>query len=233
LPASGRVGISLGEVRRALAADRRRGAAAGPHYVTPLELPAQGDSRPAAVLCLLFEEDGETSVVLTRRSAHLRSHGGEVSFAGGRLHPGERPLQAALREANEEIGVDSGAVEVIGELTPLTTRRSPALVYCFVGTFPGPGPGGAALHADASEVDKVFWASLAGLAADGIFHEELWPAPPPAGHGPGPVTYRAVPFFVVGDDIVWGATGRLLSELLAHVLAPRGAGGSSEGSLVK
>ena len=133
--------------------------------VTPGELPPQADKRPAAVLCLLFEgaegfpggaegfpggaggpclEGGETCVVLTRRAAHLSSHAGEVSFPGGRLSPGELPVAAALREAYEEIGVAVGDVEVIGELSPLTTRSSPASVYCFVGTFAGPGPGVAA-----------------------------------------------------------------------------------------
>ena len=112
-------------------------------------------------------------------------------------------------EANEEIGLDCSGVEVIGELSPLTTRLSPALVYCFVGTFPGPGPGGRALSADVSEVDKVFWAALAVLAADEVFHEELWPAPS-GGDGARaealPV-YRPVPFFVLGDEVVWGAPG--------------------------
>jgi 8-oxo-dGTP pyrophosphatase MutT (NUDIX family) len=221
--------------------------------VAPGELPPQADKRPAAVLCLLFEgedevpgaeggvpgaeggaclEAGETCVVLTRRAAHLSSHAGEVSFPGGRLSPGELPVAAALREAYEEIGVAVGDVEVIGELSPLTTRNSPAFVYCFVGTFPGPGPGGSGLRIDPEEVERVFWVPLSRLAADGVFHEELWPGAdgdPGAGMGP---RYRAIPFFILGDDIVWGATGRMLFELLNVVLSRRDAGGSPEGTLV-
>jgi 8-oxo-dGTP pyrophosphatase MutT (NUDIX family) len=167
----------------------------------------------------LFEHDGEANVVLTRRSVHLRSHSGEVSFPGGRLQPGELPLQAALREANEEIGIDAGAVEIIGQLTPLTTVRSPALVHCFVGCFRPPAPARLTFSFDPGEVEKVFWGSLAGLAAEGIYHEELWPAL----EEQGPTTYRAIPFFGLDDDVVWGATGRLLTELIGTVLADRRA----------
>jgi 8-oxo-dGTP pyrophosphatase MutT (NUDIX family) len=203
--------------------------------VTLGELPFQGDSRPAAVLCLLFDQDGGASVVLTRRAAHLRSHGGEVSFPGGRMRPGELPLQAALREANEEVGLEPAAVEVIGELTPLTTRRSPALVYCFVCRFDGPCDGGQALRADNSEVDRIFWVPLARLAESGVYHEELWPTEPEAG-GPGAGVpagplFRSVPFFQLEEDIVWGATGRLLTELLDIVLVQGNAGGSAKGTL--
>lgn len=193
------------------------------------------------MLCLLFETAGEVNVVLTRRSAQLRSHGGEVSFPGGRLWPGEAPVQAALREANEEIGVVVADVEVIGQLTPLRTQRSPALVHCFVGEFPGPGPHGPAFVPNPDEVDKVFSVPLARLAADEVYHEELWPAR----QGGGGPPYRAVPFFLLDEDTVWGATGRLLAELLEAVLgrramvaalddaggAPKDARGLGEGTL--
>ncbi len=204
--------------------------------VIQAELPSGADARPAAVLCLLFEEEGEANVVLTRRSAHLRSHAGEVSFPGGRLQPGESSLRAALREAHEEIGIEAGAVALIGELTPLTTVRSPVLVHCFVGRLDGsPRTRAWRFVPDAREVEKVFWASLSRLAADGVYHEELWPAPaasaarsadqPEEGRAPEeggvPVSYRAIPFFRLDEDVVWGATGRLLTELLCIVLGDR------------
>lgn len=232
LPEGRRHGVSIDDVRRALAAHAGRSAPQAPFGVTRLELPFQGDSRPAAVLCLLFEEGGETSVVLTRRSAHLRSHGGEVAFPGGRLRPGELPLQAALREANEEVGLEPATVEMIGELTPLTTRLSPALVYCFVSRFDGPRARGQVLRADGSEVDKIFWVPLARLAEDGVYHEELWPAEEGADVAGAPA-FRSVPFFQLEEDVVWGATGRLLTELLDAVLGPGNAGGSSKGTLVE
>jgi 8-oxo-dGTP pyrophosphatase MutT (NUDIX family) len=222
-------------VRLALAARAERGEVPAPLDVTLGELPFYGDTRPAAVLCLLFDHDGEANVVLTRRADHLPSHGGEVSFPGGRMRPGEPPLQAALREANEEVGLQTGSVDVIGALTPLTTRRSPALVHCFVGRFEGPNAGGQVLRADSSEVDRIFWVALARLAENGVYHEEIWPVgpevPPPGGPA-GALALRSVPFFELEDDVVWGATGRLLTELLETVLVPGNAGGSAKGTLV-
>jgi 8-oxo-dGTP pyrophosphatase MutT (NUDIX family) len=223
-------------VRLALAARAGRGQAPGPLDVTQGELPFHGDSRPAAVLCPLFEHDGEATVVLTRRAAHLPSHGGEVSFPGGRMRPGELPLQAALREANEEVGLRPSSVEVIGELTPLTTRLSPALVYCFVCCFEGPCAEGQVLRADSSEVDRIFWVALARLAENGVYHEEFWPAEPEVaapGRLAGTRAFRSVPFFHLDEDVVWGATGRLLTELLEAVLVPGNAGGSAKGTLVE
>jgi 8-oxo-dGTP pyrophosphatase MutT (NUDIX family) len=252
LPEARRRAITVDEVRRALgpASPVPLGEAPdlGGRRVTPAELPEGAGSGPAAVVCLLFDHEGEANVVLTRRAAHLRSHSGEVSFPGGRLDPGEVPLEAALREANEEIGIDAEAVEVIGHLTPLTTVRSPALVHCFVAQFHRPVPERLAFAFNPEEVEKVFWVSLAQLASDGVYHEELWPvverpgrtASGPASYGPAsygpasygpasyPTSYRAIPFFRLDEDIVWGATGRLLTELLGAVLARR-AGPRAEG----
>jgi len=231
LPPGLRREVTLDQVRAAFAGAPKPLGAARPRIVAPLELPPGRDVRPAGVLCLLFGDGPQASVVLTRRSPHLHSHAGEVSFPGGRLRPGELPLHAALREAEEEVGVDPSDVEVIGELTPLTTMRSPALVYCFVATFPGPGPGGKDLRAQWSEVEKVFWERLSALAGDGVFHEELWPV---GGEGPlegGAPAYRAVPFFTLEEDVVWGATARMLFELLSLTLDGGGAAGLGGGSL--
>ncbi|HXW78400.1 MAG TPA: CoA pyrophosphatase [Acidimicrobiales bacterium] len=221
LPEAERRGVTIDEVARSL--EHRvdvqpRARSLVEQVVTPAELPDSGDSRPAAVVCVLFEADGEANVLLTRRSAHLRSHGGEVSFPGGRLQPGELPLQAALREAQEEVGVDPATVEVIGQLTPLTTVRSPALVHCFVARL-AVGPVGRewGFRSDPTEVEKVFWVPLAELASGDVYHEELWPIPGPVGWP----SYRAVPFFRLAEDVVWGATGRLLTELLGTVLGER------------
>ena len=134
------------------------------------------------------------------------------------MQPGEPPLHAALREANEEIGIDAGAVEVIGQLTPLTTVRSPALVHCFVGYFRTVGPESLAFAFDPGEVEKVFWVPLAGLAVEGIYHEELWPAPED-NDGGTVVPIGRCRFSGLEDDVVWGATGRLLTELIGAVLA--------------
>ncbi|MGH9126727.1 MAG: NUDIX domain-containing protein, partial [Acidimicrobiales bacterium] len=98
LPELERAGITLARIRAAF--ERRGWVGPAPRQLPPERLARRlaGEIRPAAVLCPLFEEDGETRVILTRRSPNLRSHMGEVSFPGGRLDPGEDAVAGALRE---------------------------------------------------------------------------------------------------------------------------------------
>ncbi len=91
----------------------------GDHILNPgqLEATAARDARPAAVLIPLVARPEGTTVLLTQRSATLRSHSGQVAFPGGRIDgPDETPVQAALREAQEEIGLDPQCVEPFGRL---------------------------------------------------------------------------------------------------------------------
>jgi 8-oxo-dGTP pyrophosphatase MutT (NUDIX family) len=76
---------------------------------------------PAAVLVGLVEREAGLSVLLTRRADTLRSHTGQVAFPGGRCDPGETPWETALREANEEIGLDPSHVDLVGLSTPYRT----------------------------------------------------------------------------------------------------------------
>lgn len=163
-------------------------------------------AREAAVLAPLFEADGETRVVLTRRAATLRNHRSEVSFPGGRVDEGESLVGAALREAWEEIELDPAGVEIIGTLTPLTTVSSEALIHPFVGLLPGR----PVVRANPAEVELVFDVALADLLADGVHHTEHWAF--------GGIE-RDLHFFDLPADIIWGATGRLLWELLVRVTA--------------
>lgn len=164
------------------------------------------DNRPAAVLCAVFDDaDGQAHVVLTRRSARMRSHTGEVSLPGGRLEPGESPVMAALREADEEVGIDPGSVEVVGRLSPVSTRRNPSAITPFVGILAAP----PVLRPNLDEVERAFTVPLAELYRSDCYHEELWEGPDGA--------ERSVSFFDVIGDTVWGATGRMLCELLDHV----------------
>ncbi len=176
------------------------------------------DPRPAAVLCALFEEAGSARVVLTRRSGSLRSHAGEVSFPGGRLDPGERAVEAALREAREEVGLDPDLVEILGELRPLSTRSSREAIRPFVGAL-GCRP---ELRANADEVDRVFTVALSDLTLPGVHHIEV--RGPAAGGRPGISSRsdpaRTVHFFEVSGETIWGATARMLGDLLDLVLAP-------------
>jgi 8-oxo-dGTP pyrophosphatase MutT (NUDIX family) len=198
-----RRGIGIARVRRAVEAHDPR----IPDFAFPAEIPG-ADPRPAAVLVALFEEDGETRVVLTRRSSNMRSHTGEVSFPGGRLEPGEEAVAAALREATEEVGLDPTVIDIIGQLGPLMTMSNSSLITPFVGVLPAR----PVLHPNPHEVELAFDVSLAELAADGVFTGEMWSF---AGIEDHPVY-----FFDLPHDIVWGATARVLHELLMLVIGP-------------
>ena len=171
--------------------------------VTGLEVES---TREAGVLVPLFEEAGEARVILTRRAAHLRSHTGEVAFPGGRLEPGEAPVTGALREAHEEVGLDPGEVEILGSLAPLATVSSGSRITPFVGVI-GARP---SLTPNPAEVARVFDVSLAELVSDGIYREERWDL---AGLGDRPMH-----FFELEDETGWGATARILMELLELVV---------------
>jgi len=203
-----RRGLTVDRVRRAMSGDRDT-----PPWAQRVPADAFPDpGSPSAVLAVLFDEDGEARVVLTRRSAHLRSHRGEVSFPGGRLEGHETPEQGALREASEEIGLDPGPVEVVGRLSDVTTLASGSFITPVVGLLPAR----PALVASPQEVEHVFDVTLAELADPGIFREEWWSVAgraPALGGAPFPVW-----FFELPDDTVWGATARMLVDLLRLLL---------------
>ena len=213
LPASMRRGLDLARVRKAV--ERRHHALEGKERLTFDGFPDPG--APAAVLVALFEDVGETRVVLTRRAAHMRTHTGEVSFPGGRLDAGETPEHGALREAGEEIGLDA-PVELVGRLTTLATFSSSSVITPVVGVLSSV----PALAPDPGEVEHAFDVSLAELAADDVFREERWVIP----GRPMPVVDAGadgsfpVWFFELPHDTVWGATARVLVELLRLVLLP-------------
>jgi 8-oxo-dGTP pyrophosphatase MutT (NUDIX family) len=167
----------------------------------------------SAVLAPVFEEGGETRVVLTRRSTHLRSHRGEVSFPGGRIEPGEDATTAALRETAEEVGIDPAAVTVVGWLHPMLTYASGSLIVPVVGTT-AERP---VVVANPDEVERVFDVALADLVADGVFHEELWRLPADVA-GPAGAGWRPLWFFAARGEMIWGATARILMELLCLAL---------------
>jgi 8-oxo-dGTP pyrophosphatase MutT (NUDIX family) len=143
-------------------------------------------------------------VVLTRRAQTLRTHKGEVSFPGGRADPGESHLEAALREAQEEVFLDPEVVEPLGELDHLTTVTRRAYIVPVVGLIQGEPE----LGRNPAEVEAVLHVPLAELMAPGVFREERW--------GEGEMS-RPVYFFDLVGDTVWGATAALLRQLLARL----------------
>lgn len=118
---------------------------------------AGGRAVPAAVLVPLVAH-AEPSVLLTLRSARLNSHAGQVAFPGGRIEPGETPEQAALREAEEEVGLDPALPELVGRLPPLLTGTG-YLVTPVVALLRPP----VALRHDPGEVAEAFEYPLARL----------------------------------------------------------------------
>jgi 8-oxo-dGTP pyrophosphatase MutT (NUDIX family) len=157
----------------------------------------------AAVLLPLFGHPAQPGLVFTERRADLRRHGGEISFPGGRQdHPDESLIATAVREAEEEIGLRRDDVEVIGALPPVGTFITGYKVHPFVGLIPDdlrfrPNPG---------EVAAVLLFRLDELRA-GFAMRRL------ARRG---VPIRT-PTYVVGEHLIWGATARIVAELLKRL----------------
>jgi len=173
------------------------------------EFPRGTRDRLAAVLVPLVT-DGETRVILTKRTSTLSRHAGEVSFPGGLADPGEGPTTTALREADEELGLPGGAVEVLGALGAVHTRVLGTLIVPVVGLLAEE----PALRPNAAEIERVLTPPLAGLAVLGRETTFTW-------EGETFPTY----VFDTPGDAVWGATARILRGLLDHLESPARPGG--------
>jgi 8-oxo-dGTP pyrophosphatase MutT (NUDIX family) len=163
--------------------------------------------RAAAVLVPLFEEGGEARLILTKRPETMPSHRGDIAFPGGKRQPDldASLLDAALREAEEEIGLSPAAVEVVAELDTISTVTSRFLVAPFVGVLADPPE----LRPDPREVERVFDVPLSELMADGVHRVEHW--------GTGVLT-RDVHIFELEDETVWGLTARILAGFLTLLI---------------
>ena len=158
----------------------------------------------AAVLLPLFEQEGELYLAFIQRASTLRSHSGQIAFPGGKKDPEDLfPVATALREAQEEIGLDPQRVEVLGILPSVFTVVSNYLITPVVAFLPhGLGP----VHLQTSEVTELILASVRGLADPTIAYTEEW--------SHQDIT-RTVYFYRYGPHQIWGATGRILSLFLA------------------
>jgi 8-oxo-dGTP pyrophosphatase MutT (NUDIX family) len=175
-----------------------------PQVTRPL-LPAFRDSRHSAVLVVLTDGDAGPETLLTRRSWEMRTHRGEVSFPGGRMDPGESALDTALREAHEEVGLEAELVTVRGELDHLNTAITRSYIVPVVGTVPER----LDLQAQTAEVERVLWVPLREFTRDGAYRSEHWGEPP---------LDRVLHFFELEDETVWGATARIITDLLQRAL---------------
>jgi 8-oxo-dGTP pyrophosphatase MutT (NUDIX family) len=161
-----------------------------------------GRTHSAVLVPLYVDARGVVHAVFTRRRHDLRRHAGEISFPGGRREPGETLLEAALREAQEEIGLAPGDVDVAGALQPVGTFVTNYAIYPFVGVIEP----GTRWVPQAREVAEVLELPL----------EEVR-----AAHAEKRLVRRGIPFrtdtYEVGDAMIWGATARIVADLLRRI----------------
>ena len=156
----------------------------------------------AAVLVPLYGWPDKPGLIFTERRHDLRRHAGEISFPGGRQDEPDEDLRAtALREAHEEIGLDPGAVDLAGALPPIGTFVTSYKVHPFVGLVAEPPALG--LEPNPGEVASVLTFTFDRLH-DGFEMRRL--------------VRRGVPIrtptYTVDGHLIWGATGRILENLL-------------------
>lgn len=165
--------------------------------------PIRTDARRGGVLVLLYPDEGQIRLPLILRSTYEGVHSGQVGFPGGGYEACDADLTAtALREAKEEIGVAPELVEVVGKLSPLYVNASNYLVQPVVAwvkerpTF----------CLDPYEVAKLLEVSIPDLLDPSNRYQEKWQLRNRTAE---------VPFFRIQNQVIWGATAMMLSELLA------------------
>jgi 8-oxo-dGTP pyrophosphatase MutT (NUDIX family) len=208
--------VTIGWMRTVL--DVLRGRLAGPLPGTDAQLrmaprfpngvipgPTADELRPAAAIILIYPHDAAWHLPLTVRGSQLRHHTGQVSLPGGRIDPGESVEAAALREAQEEIGVNPSDVELLGRLTPLAIDVSGHLLHPVVGrTSERPR-----FQVAAWEVERLIEVRVANLLQpDNLKWERRQRSRPPR-------EIMDAPYFEVEGAHVWGATAMVLAEFLA------------------
>jgi 8-oxo-dGTP pyrophosphatase MutT (NUDIX family) len=185
------------ELPSALAHDPLRAIPVG-----PLRPKSKADVplRPGSVLILLYEDEGEIKFPLIKRPEYAGAHGGQISLPGGKAEAGENPIETALREAWEEIGVDSQYVNVLGRLSEFHVIPSNFLITPVVGSIDVK----PRLVPDPYEVAGILTGRISELIReDAVGTTEILAA--------GNYRMKA-PHFKIENEIVWGATAMMLNE---------------------
>ena len=158
------------------------------------------DCRHGAGLLLLYPEGDDTRLLLTKRNIHLPQHAGQVSLPGGAVEADETIEQGALREAQEEVGLDPDAVRLLGQLSPLHIPVSRFVLHPVVGV----ADARPELQADVGEVERLLEGSLARIGDARNYSIE-------SREFRG--GFYRVPFIPLDGEKVWGATAMVLAEL--------------------
>ncbi len=184
--------------------DRTGGPGGSDHDLNPeLTIPLDG-LQEAAVLILLVEREQGLRVLLTQRAGDMRRHAGQIAFPGGRREAGETPWTTALREAQEEVGLDPSLVRLAGLSTPYRTLTGYHITPV-VGFAPGP----LTLTLNPPEVAEAFEVPFAFLM-DPANHERRHRDQPP---GP-PRWHYAITWRELDQErLIWGATAGMLRAL--------------------
>src|SRR3954451_6512514 len=180
--------------------DRIRELLLTPQEAAEMDAPGQKD---AAVLVPLYVDGGELNAVFTKRREDLRRHAGEISFPGGRQDDPDEDLRfTALREAEEEIGLPTSDVELIGALPPVGTFVTNYKIHPFVGAIEP----GKQWELQPTEVEIVLEFSLRDLVR---------------GYEMKRLIRRGVPIktptYTVEGNLIWGATARIVQDMLERL----------------
>ncbi len=168
-----------------------------------------GDRLPAAVLILIVYHGDEPYLVFSKKTETVPHHKGQFAFPGGLVETfdGSR-VETALREAQEEIGLDPAAVEVLGVLDDVPTATTGFVITPVVGLCPT----APALRPDGREIERVLEVPLRALLDPAAYREEHWERDG---------ALHPVTFVTYGDDVIWGATARILRGFLDLVFGER------------
>jgi 8-oxo-dGTP pyrophosphatase MutT (NUDIX family) len=163
-----------------------------------------GELRPAAVLVPLYVRAGDDHLLFTRRTERMTHHRGEISFPGGGRHAEDADLlRTALRETEEEMGICSSDITVLGRLDDFISIHG-YRVTPFVGTFPHPYP----CRVNAAEIAEVIEAPLSVLRDPAIWRKENW-------RHKGRM--HPVHFYTVNGHEIWGLTAAILRQFLKRI----------------
>ena len=171
----------------------------GDHALDEIKFLPGGEPKAAAVLVPVIAHPDEATILLTQRATGLRAHSGQIAFPGGRLDDGEAPLAAALREAEEEIGLDAGHIRPLGYLDAYLSGTGYLVTPVVALVAPG-----APLSLNPLEVTETFEVPLGFLMdpARHEIHEREWNG--------FLRRYYAIPF---GERYIWGVTAGIIRNM--------------------